>query len=298
MFPRETSRGERKAVLKIQVIYDVLSNRFIHFDVTPFTVNDQSQSKNILTIARKGDLVLRDLGYFLIDCIKQLLQKEIHFVSRIKFNVKISEVSNLMDVNLLAILRKHADIDKWVNIGKSKETMVRLVAVPLPEEMANRRRQKAKKDRDRRLKHSRAYYQQLGYSIFITSEPKENFTATQIAKLYNLRWRIETIFKCWKSHFNFQLLIPANNTIRQYHAEAIIYMMLIFCLLFQVYALNHLLKLGYKSISIIKLCRYLSVNILTVLANSIDKLVPEFVKYCSYENRKDRLNFMEKLKLS
>ena len=38
-FPGNVSRGEKKAQLKIQVIYDLLHNQFIHFEITPFTAN-------------------------------------------------------------------------------------------------------------------------------------------------------------------------------------------------------------------------------------------------------------------
>ncbi|MEO5572061.1 MAG: hypothetical protein ABIT08_05490 [Bacteroidia bacterium] len=66
-FPGNVSRGERKAQLKIQVVYDLLSNCFIYYQITPFTANDQSQSKGIMNIACKGDLVIRD---YASDCEK------------------------------------------------------------------------------------------------------------------------------------------------------------------------------------------------------------------------------------
>ena len=297
-FPGNTSRGERKAVLKIQVVFDLLNNHFVYFDITSFTTNDQSQSKNILFIAQSGDLLIRDLGYFSLDCFNQLCKANIHFVTRLRYGVLITDLNTGKKINLLNILRKQGQFDRWVRLGSDTEVRARLVAVPLPQEQANLKRHKAKHDRDRRLAHTNEYYEQLGYSIFITTETNERFSTMQIPALYRLRWRIETIFKCWKSHFKFQLLIPNNLSMTKQTAEAIIHMMLIFCLLFQFTTYNYLLALGCTCISIIKLCRYLANNFIMIAQQNIRTLTPKLKRYCSYEKRKDRTNYHQTLTLS
>lgn len=297
-FPGNTSRGEKKAQLKIQVIYDLLNNRFINFEITPFTANDQSKSKDILPIAAKGDLVIRDLGYFSIDCFNQLINQGISFISRLRYGIKITDAQTGKEINLLARLKKHARFDRWVMIGEKNKVKVRLVAVPLGQEQASRRRHKAKNDRDKRLHHTKEYYEQLGYSIYITTVNQEQFSPTQVVKLYGLRWRIETIFKCWKSQFHLQQLIPKQGTLTKERAEAIIYMMLIFILLFQLTVYNYLLSIGAcGTISLIKLSRYIANNIELFLENNFRTLAPNLIRYCAYDKRKDRLNFIEKLKL-
>jgi hypothetical protein len=297
-FPGNTSKGERKAVLKIQVVFDLLNNHFVYFDITPFTANDQSQSKYILFIAQPGDLLIRDLGYFSLDCFNQLSQANIHFVTRLKYGVQITDPGTGKKINLLNVLRKQRQFDRWVCLGSDTKLCARLVALPLPQEQASLKRHKAKHDRDQRLAHTKEYYEQLGYSIFITSETNERFSTMQIPALYRLRWRIETIFKCWKSHFNFQLLIPNNLSMTRQTAEAIIHMMLIFCLLFQLTTYNYLLAQGCTCISITKLCRYLANNFTMIAQQNIRILSPKLIRYCSYEKRKDRRNYYQTLSLS
>ncbi len=297
-FPGNTSHGEKKSQLKIQVIYDLLNNRFIYFEITPFTANDQSKSKDILHIAGKGDLVIRDLGYFSIACFNQLINQGISFISRQRFGIKITDTQTGKEINLLARLKTHARFDSWVMIGDKNKVKVRLVAVPLGQEQASRRRHKAKNDRDKRLHHTKEYYEQLGYSIYITTVNQKQFSAMQVVKLYGLRWRIETIFKCWKSQFHLQQLIPKQGTLTKERAEAIIYMMLIFILLFQRTVYNYLLSIGASAIiSLIKLSRYIANNIELFLENNFRTLAPDLIRYCAYDKRKDRLNFIEKLKL-
>jgi hypothetical protein len=66
-FPGAANQGNKKqATLKIQVIYDLLSETFAHFSLSGFTRTDQAASADVLTVAQAGDLVLRDLGYFVL----------------------------------------------------------------------------------------------------------------------------------------------------------------------------------------------------------------------------------------
>lgn len=299
-FPGNTSRGEKKSQLKIQVIYDLVSNTFVHFEITPYTTNDQSKSKNILNIAGKGDLVIRDLGYFSLRCFKEMA-KDISFVSRVRSGVKIYDIKTGEEINLLKRLKKCNRLDQWVLIGNEQKVKVRLVILPLSLEQASQKRLKAKHDRDKRLNHSAEYYKLLGYSIFITSESQSLFSAKQIANIYGLRWRIENIFKCWKSQFHLQKLIPKNCQLTKERVESIIYMMLIFIILFQFTIYNYMIiqseKIKNSFISLTKLCQYITNNITRLFEQTLRTLTPEILYYCAYDKRKDRLNFIQKLKL-
>jgi hypothetical protein len=53
--------------------------------VGSFSQNDQGASASILSFARKGDLVLPDLGYALLEIFEQLAQKGVSFLSRWQF---------------------------------------------------------------------------------------------------------------------------------------------------------------------------------------------------------------------
>ena len=157
------------------------------------------------------------------------------------------------------------------------------------DEQANMRRHRAKTDRDKRLNHSKDYYELLGYSCYITSVDQEKLSATEVQKVYGLRWRIENIFKCWKSQFHLQKLIPQGCSLTKERAEAIIYMMLIFILLLQVTVYNYMMEQNKnkddRMISLAKLCIYITNNITLFFENSLKELVPEIQYYCSYDKR-------------
>jgi len=46
--------------------------------------------------------------------------------------------------------------------------------------------------------------QLISWTIFLTTIVDPALTFKEILPLYSLRWRIENIFKTWKSYFNFQ----------------------------------------------------------------------------------------------
>jgi transposase len=300
-FAGNYSRGKKKAVLKIQAIYDLLSNRFIHFEITPYTDNDQSKSNDILSIATKGDLVIRDLGYFVLKSFDGMRAQNISFISRLKFGVNIYPSTTSKKINLLQTIRSTGSFDQWVFLGSEQKVATRMVVLQMSQEQSDKRRRNAKQDRDKRLNHNQEYYDMLGYNVFITTEPASNLSAKQIAKLYGWRWRIESIFKCWKSHFNLQKIIPKNTSLTKERTEAIIHMMLIFILLLQVNLYNLVLKEAKKTsdkiISLIKLCQYIAHHFDCLLTQNLHVLMPEIIYYCCYDTRHDRLNYTQKMML-
>ena len=111
-----------------------------------------------------------------------------------------------------------------------KKVRGRLVAVRLPAEVAAERRRLARQNRDRRCPPSAERLALLDWAIFITNVPRTVWSARTVAQMYGLRWRIEIVFKAWKSHFALAQ-VPAGSKAQ---VESLIYAKLIFIILFQV----------------------------------------------------------------
>ncbi len=79
---------------------------------------------------------------------------------------------------------------------------MRLVAVPVDQETADKRRMKAKKEIRGRCP-SELFLQLQSWTIFITTIPEDMADFIELLNLYGLRWRIEIIFKSWKSNLHF-----------------------------------------------------------------------------------------------
>jgi len=301
-YPGNVSGGKKKSQLKIQITYGVLTNKVLQVDITPYTKNDQSQAEQILKIADKRSLVIRDLGYFTLTSLEKMKHQGVPFISLLRYGVKIFDAKTNDQIDLSKVLKKKGFYDGWVHIGKSNQVPVRLVAIKLSKEQASRRRRYAKRDRDRRLNHDKKYYELLGYKIFITSQEREYLTRDEIIKLYQIRWRIESIFKTWKSAFNLQQLIPKNRSITKERVDATILMMLIFILLVQFktyrYMISFALKRKMEIVSIYKLSQYIAGNLHFILLNNMESIANLIAYHCRYDKRKDRLNYDQKLEFA
>ena len=298
-FPGNVSRGEKKSQVKIHALYNFTDNTFPFLHLHSFTENDQSLSPNVLGHLESGDLILRDLGFQVLSVQKQFIEQEIYFVSKKKFGIRVFDVNTGEEIKLLTHLRKKGWFDKEVLVGKTDQLKMRLVISPLAPGKTGERRRNARKDRDRRCNHSLAYYELLGYSVLITNVPKEKCSRKEIGELYGLRWRIETIFKSWKSHLSLEKIIPKHCK-NIHRIKCYLYLMLLYILLFQMVWMNHYTS-GRKNkgnkcqLSILKLAKFFAQHLSIILeAAQTNKLEKQLFKQCEYEKRNDRETTMEK----
>ena len=103
-----------------------------------------------MSIVKPGDLIIRDLGYFVLSVLNAIALKGAFFITRLKHGVSIFELDGKTPFNLLKQLRKYGLLDIDVIVGAKEKLFVRLVAIPVPDDVAAERRRKAKNNRDRR----------------------------------------------------------------------------------------------------------------------------------------------------
>lgn len=290
--------GTQHAVAKIQTVYDLLNESFLTFALTPFTRNDQGASHDFLSLLKPGDLLLRDLGYFVLSAFMSLNNRGIFFLSRLRYGVHLLD-RNGNQFNLLSNLRRYGTLDVSLHLGKKEKVPVRLVAVPLPQSVADTRRRKAKQNRDKRCRPSKERLQLLGWEIFITNVSSDIWSAQDVSDIYGLRWRIETIFKAWKSHFRIDQLPKGSPN--QIHI--LIYSRLLFISIFQTVfgtLANHFQQTYGQSLSLMRFSRFFSNYSSIILAlvnsengrNSLESLI---LHHCCYSKRKDRTNHAQNI---
>lgn len=290
-------KGAQGGLLKIQACYDLRSQSFVHFSLSSYRRNDQAASPDVLLLVRAGDLILRDLGYFVLEVFEQIAAANAYFLSRLRLGVRLWEEDGRRPVNLLARLRScPGHFEGQFCLGEAK-LPVRLVAVRLPTPVAAERRRKARQNRDRRSAPSAQRLALLGWAIFITNVPAAVLSARAVARVYGLRWRIETIFKAWKSYFALTE-VPAGSKAQ---VETLIYAKLIFITLFQVCFwqrwLASLDAQGRPTLSLLKVAQavqsYLLVLVLSHLGVNLALAWEQLLHtHCCYE-RRCRRHFMQ-----
>jgi hypothetical protein len=298
-FKGNVANGEQKAVARIQTIIDIQTMRFLHLDLGSFTQNDQGASGDIDDFVSKGDLVIRDLGYFALESLQRIMEKQAYFLSRLRYGVTLYDLQG-NEINWKTLLKHKGIIDIQILIGKKQGLPVRLLMVPLPQAIVSQRIRKARNDRDKRLNHGKEYYQWLSYNVFTTNVEEDIWTAQQAATAYKARWQVEIIFKTWKSGFHLQEIFHEGCT-NEHRVRVNIFLILLFmCLFMQKFFMPYkdcIQKQYDKTISLMKLSLYISSNLLTIFMYSSKQLKEQLAKHCCYDKRADRVTMDDLLKI-
>jgi hypothetical protein len=289
LFKGNVSRGKQKSVAKVNVVMDLLTGLCPVFGLMGFTVNEQALSNSILSIAQKGDLVIRDLGYFVLGVFKKMDEDGIYFLSRLRYNVGLYDIKSGKKLELTKLLKGKSWIDIEALCGQKEKLKVRVVAIKLSAEQAAERRRKAKKDRDKRLNHDEYFYELLDYVIFVTNVNNETWNYKEVAAAYRVRWNIEILFKSWKSGFKIEDMIP-EDILHMARIESFIYLMLLHIAWFQLLIIAPFRwaiidKYG-KQLSMIKTAKYVMTNLSNWLFEAIGLHIErELACFCCYDKR-------------
>jgi hypothetical protein len=193
--------GGGAAALKLQVEMDLRSGALAHIEIEPGRSPDSATSRQHAEHPA-GSLRITDLGYFNVSVFAALVLAGVHFLSRLQFGTKVLR-SEGASVDILPWLSKQPGplVDQWILLGKEQRLPCRLIAWRLPEEQANRRRHKLRKEtlskRNREPSAERLAW--CDWTILATSVPGDMLTPPEAVVLYRARWQIELLFKRWKS---------------------------------------------------------------------------------------------------
>ena len=294
-YPGNISGGKQRAVARLQCIINIKTMRWLDVALHPFINNDQSSSNCILPMLQKGDLLIRDLGYFATNVFDQIEQQQAFYISRLKYGLTLYDQNGKM-INWKKLCQRKGPIDQIIQIGITHKLNLRIIMIPLPTSIYAEKVRKARADRDKRVNHSEDYYLWLRYNIFITNVPNTTLGTIQIGEIYKVRWQIEILFKSWKSSLHLQNMLHERCT-NIYRVETSIYLTLMFftMIIGKVYRLfeKRVFKLYGKYLSLIKVCSYASRNLLYLIKMTKNKLLHTLASKCCYESRKDRQNITE-----
>ena len=286
-FPGPRNQSQKtSAALKVQVFYDLLTQRCLRFWLSPFTTNDQKASAQILHLAQRGDLIIRDLGYFVLSVLAQAQRQGIFFLSRWRQDLLLMDPLAHTPIDLLAQLRRRGSWDAPVLLGQKERLPVRLVALPLPAHVAAERRRKALANRDRRLRPNKERLALLAWEIFLTNVPKARWSTREVAATYRLRWRIEILFKAWKSHFRLGRFTQGSAA----QVELLIYGRLLWITLFHAAFLPPCTQTsGLSVLKLAAFCQdYLLFPLVLLLRSTSDpcNLFTQIAYHCRHEARR------------
>lgn len=199
--------------MKIDIIHDIMKGLVVDANIFMGKENDKSIAYRILKYISPGDLIIRDLGYFVLESLKAIIEANAYFLSRLLPNVHFylnAEDKEPLDIG--KYLHKHYSrfnvIELRGFLGKAK-IPIRLIVYRQSDEVTNKRLKDAYKGRKSR-NMSKGKKLCLQFSIFVTNVSVNILTADLVGTIYRLRWSIELLFKRWKSQLKLDYLKGIN----------------------------------------------------------------------------------------
>lgn len=270
--------GATGAGVHVQFEYDFLSGKISDLNVTNAKRQDNTDARETIEQVKKGDLIIRDLGYFVQSVFKDIIEKEAYFISRLKPKSTLySPEGKIISLDALRLDMEKKGIRQTEILVTTNQisTPIRLVIERLPEQVVNTRLARAHHEarkKGRQLTDQYKEYASLG--LFITNVPAEVLSAQSVVALYHVRWQIELRFKAWKSYCQLSKV----KKMKRYRFECQLYANLLYILL------NWEVAYNFQHISYNSLGRQISIN-------KFYKTVVQFI----YEFRQSLMESREKL---
>lgn len=210
------SYGGGAAALKLQTELELRSGALSSVTIEPGRSPDGASARQQAE-RPAGSLRITDLGYFCVSVFAALAAAKAYFLSRLQFGTGVRLCAGGAAVNILEWLAGQPGpyVDARIRLG-GEQLPCRLLAWRLPEERANRRRQKLRKETlDKRgCAPSAARLAWCDWTILVTNVPGELLTPPEAVVLYRARWQVELLFKRWKSQ-DLVAVLSGSTAVRQ-----------------------------------------------------------------------------------
>lgn len=206
-----TGGAGSKAGMKLNVCYDLTRSVVSNVDISSGTQSDQKFANNVEKTMKKGELLIRDLGYFNLEAMREMIERGIYFLSRLQKGINVFLDATQTTFDFYHFLGKETSngniIDRDVYVGEMK-VPVRLIAIQVPEEVKQKRIKRFKKVRKRDA--TKEYVIWSGFSIFVTNIPRSMLSSEMIITIYKIRWQIELFFKMLKGTLSINIIRTEN----------------------------------------------------------------------------------------
>lgn len=314
LFKGFNGRGIDSAGVSIQYEFDIKRGEIINLEVFGATKSDSRYAEETVGRLKENDLVIRDLGYYSTGTLKNIHTKGAFFLSRLNAKADVyteTQAGELTKVCFSSLYQemvstRTCELELQVYIGKSKHLPVRLIVELMPDEVYRKRLQKVNSyNKANGHKTGKGIKNRMRFNLFITNIPVDTMPAESIGVLYKIRWQIELVFKCWKSHVGIDKL----QKMKHERFTALLYAKLLLIILSNEIVSNVRCKLyGARSrlLSMVKSARtmrklsYLTRKIIsdpTSVASVMHRVEMELQSNHWQEKRKNRIGLIEIIQL-
>jgi hypothetical protein len=164
-----------------------------------------TDNEKIAEVASKplpeGSLLLEDMGFLCGERMQEYMDQGVYVLARIPAWTAVFDRDG-KSLDLVQLLRhyKWDYLDQPVKILSRRKLPVRLIAARVPEEVAEERRQRVRKEaKERGRPASQKKLDLCAWNILVTNAPKEKIGCKEAGVIRRVRWQVELVFKVFKS---------------------------------------------------------------------------------------------------
>jgi len=304
VYPGSGGSGS-KAAVRIQFEYDLKNLDVLELSVSAFNNQDLKNAIDTVTSIQKDDLIIRDLGYVSVEAMQGIEKQRAWYVFRLNHGTNVKECKTGRELDFSAIekyMRGHniQIMEKMVFLTE-KNYPCRLIIEVVPEKVKQERTCKREwLNKKKGRKTSKESLARAGLNLFVTNCTTTKLSASEIRKIYGIRWQVEIVFKAWKQ--NSQIHRVKKMDINRF--EFLLYAKLIWIMLHwkTTQVLDTNLSLNRRGrVSVLKtykaLCQFQTFT-KSIIRGCTDK-IKEFLEwlkemsktFLKHEERKDRINW-------
>jgi len=188
------------AALKIQVDLNFTSGALEAMWLQAGREHDQCERAQQLELPA-GSLRIADLGYFKLDVLEKHAAQEAFWLTRLKIGTVMYDLDG-QEIALEEWLNAacQTQVERPVLLGQTHRLRCRLLAARVPDQVAEQRRRKMKREAQVKGQTlSAARLALANWTLLVTNVPGNLLTLAEALILYRVRWQIELLFKLWKS---------------------------------------------------------------------------------------------------
>ena len=199
------SGGAGQAAIKLGARLDLLGGRLDG----PFLASGRTHDRAVPGATAPlppGSLWMADLGLVTLARLQTIADADGYWLTRIKANTHIETADGQVWEQSSLLAEQATDrVELLVRLGKRARIPARLLAVRVPDEVANERRERLRTEAARkRPRHPEPVSDErlalAAWAIYVTNVPEALLTLAEAWVLVRARWQIELLFKLWKSH--------------------------------------------------------------------------------------------------
>ena len=206
LFPGRKGRdGQPAAALKLVLEMEVSTGQFTEAEVLPGLDNEKTGQVAAKPLPA-GALLLEDMGFLDGERLQEYMLQGVYFLTRVPaWTAFFEERAGGKGYRRLDVLKWLRQAGGWylqrqVCVFHKQKLSLRLLAVRVPAEVAEQRRQRVRQEaRKRGRPVSQKKLDLCEWNLLLTNAPQERISAAEGWEMRRVRWQIELVFRVFKS---------------------------------------------------------------------------------------------------